>query len=70
MSDDFLNLEISNILSDSTGVSRKGTGTGLKNVALRMQTAYNSINYFSFRKTESQFIVRFTFPLNRNTYEA
>ncbi|MBN2745590.1 MAG: histidine kinase [Bacteroidales bacterium] len=69
MSDASMLLEISNDLCDSAGVSRKGTGTGLNNVALRMQTAYNSNSYFSFRKTESQFVVKFTFPLKRESYE-
>jgi sensor histidine kinase YesM len=59
--DGYLRIGISNDY-DPSGMTRKGTGTGLKNVENRLFTLYNRTDLLNIRKLDNLFEVQLTIP--------
>jgi len=62
-----LKIRIANGLDSDAGSSKKGTATGLKNVASRLAITYGMQDLLQIDKLESEFVVTLWLPLNRNT---
>jgi LytS/YehU family sensor histidine kinase len=59
---DYYSISIGNEINNQAGTPKKGTQTGLQNVASRLEIAYGSKQLISSQKTENQFIVKVSIP--------